>query len=370
MAIKGVNPSYFASMPTVALDPKAGKEDPQYAQMLSQAMQNRAAQTARATENDKENAFKAIDRKQQALRDRRSNEISKRNAAVNEAGEARLGRSTTAEDERKRDEETRLLVAAAQKAHKDKDETTFGYYAKELEKRGVNLDMGADESLVAPPPAPSAAPPAAPPIDRTPVGPRPGPPPPTGRFPDAGAPGPQAGTPGRFPDMPTGSPPPSAAPPSNTMMFRSPPPSASFPGPSGAQPPGARPSPADDGIPVLKKTQDMSWIEGKQPPPSMPPRAAPAGPEWRWPAPESVDDTFPAPFDQAGLEAGLDKVFPTDTQILNAYIAEDNRRKDAGLPSLPFTKSLIPGKSLRRRAAESDTLVSPGDALLGGPRSQ
>ena len=42
-SIRGVTPSYFAGMPEVALDPNAGKQNPQYALMLTQAMQNRAS---------------------------------------------------------------------------------------------------------------------------------------------------------------------------------------------------------------------------------------------------------------------------------------------------------------------------------------
>jgi hypothetical protein len=341
--IEGVHPSYFAGMPTVALDPKASKGDPQYARMLTDAMQNRAQATDRRRESDEANVFKAREQSQQARRDRRSNEISKRNAAVNEAGEARLKSGADFSQDRLKTADTRDLLDGLHKAYENKDTATFEFIRGELKKRGVSADAY-DESqedfnkrMPAPPPAP---PPAAakPPIDRTPVGPRPGPPPPTASFPPAGE---------------AEAAPPMRAAPAGVAPRAT----ASFPPTNGAPPPGPAPAPRP------------------APPAAAPPRAAaPPLPGWPAPPPPTDDSAFfQAPFDQAGLEAGLDNVsaraMPSDKQILDAYIAEDIRRRSAGLPSAPNPKSLLPGKTLRRRAAESDQMLAPGDPLLN-PRAQ
>jgi len=351
-SIRGVNPSYFAGMPTVALDPKASKADPRYAQMLSQAMQNRAEMAAKRRENDEDNEFKAIDRKQQALRDIRSNENDKRRSAVLEAGEARLQKGQEFEQDRLKTADTGKLLEALQTAKQNKDDAAVEYFTDELIRRGYKgrsiqeTDERFNERMPKPappePPKPpdtsvygesredfernmAAAGPGAPPI---PKGLNP---PPVARFPD---PGEAAATP-QMRAAPAGP---------------SPRASASFPPASGAAPPGPAPAPRP-GPPAA----------------AAPPRAAaPAGPGWPAPPPPTDDSAFfQAPFDQAGLEAGLDKAMPTDQQTLNAYIAESVRREKAGLPPAPYSpKGLLPGKTLRRRAAESDQMLSPGDPLL------
>src|SRR6187399_2527698 len=131
MAIKGVNPSYFAGMPEVALDPKASKANPQYAQMLSQAMQNQAAATDKRRESDEDNAFKARTQDQQERRDRMSNEISKRNTAVNEAGEARLKGEQDIKNDHLKSADTRDLIEAAHRAKEAKDQVAYDFLNSE-----------------------------------------------------------------------------------------------------------------------------------------------------------------------------------------------------------------------------------------------
>jgi hypothetical protein len=337
MAIRGVNPSYFAGMPSVALDPNAHKENPQYAHMLTQAMQNRAAQAARRRENDEENVFKARNLDQQAQRDRNANDISKRNTAVGEAGEKRLQSGQDFNQDRLKSADTRDLLNALRRAQDDEDYTAVGVFSKALRERGYKVDeeQEPDKGPQAPPPA--APPPAAPPVDRSPMPPRS--PPPTASFPPVGE---------------AEAAPPMRAAPAGVAPRAT----ASFPpvGAGAAPPPPPGPAPAP-----------------RQAPPAAAAPARGAGPPMPgWPAaPPPTDDSafFQAPFNQAGLEAGLDKVMPTDQQILNAYIAESLRREKAGLPAAPTPKTLLPGKSLRRRASESDQLLSPDDPLLN-PRAQ
>jgi len=224
--IEGVNPSYFAGMPEVALDPNAGKQNPQYAHLLSQAMQNRAQETNRRRENDEANVFKAREQSQQARRDRRSNEISKRNAAVNEAGEARLKSEQDFSQDRLKSADTRELLNAVRKAQDAKDYTAVDVFSRALRERGYKVDelQESDEDFAKRMPASSAAPPppAAPSVDRAPVGPRPGPPPPTASFPPVR----EAETAPPMRAVPAGPPPPRAT--------------ASFPPANGAPPPPAR----------------------------------------------------------------------------------------------------------------------------------
>lgn len=350
--IEGVNPSYFASMPTVALDPKASKADPQYARMLTDAMQNRAQATDRRRENDEANVFKAREQSQQARRDRRSNEISKRNAAVNEASEKRYQGGQDFEQERTRDDDTRKLLAAAMHAYNSGDETTFGHIARELDKRGVKLHMGADESLSdfekrdprldRSPPA--AAPPAAPSVDRTPVGPRPGPPPPTASFPPAGeaeAAPPMRGAPAGVAPRST----------------------ASFPPASGAPPPGPAPGPAPapaprppasptEGIPFINKTQDMSWIEGKQPPPSMPPRPMASDnaqffQDMEWRPPPAPARPMASDNEQFYRDMAEGRP-PSDTDLLNmaiSKIVKGETGRDIQIPPTEPPRALLPGRT-------------------------
>src|SRR4029079_6742551 len=95
-------------------------------------------------------------------RDIRSNEISKRNTAVNEAGEARVQKGQEFEQNRLKDADTRTLLDALRKAYEYKDSTGFEYIRGELKKSGVNADAH-DESQAAlnnripPPPAPPPA---------------------------------------------------------------------------------------------------------------------------------------------------------------------------------------------------------------------
>jgi len=361
-------------MEAVALDPNAGKQNPAYAQMLNQAMQNRASEAARRRENDEENVFKARDRDQQARRDRNSNEISKRNASVNEASEKRLQGAQDFDQSRLKLVDDEHLLDALHKAEGAKNDRAVDAFSKALRDRGYKVEVEerpeSDEDFNArmpAPPPPAAPPPAAkPPVDRSPVPPRS--PPPTARFPDAGeaeAAPPMRGAPAGVGPRAT----------------------ASFPPTSGAPPPGAATPAPNDGIPLLKKTQDMSWTEGKQPPLSMPPRQPPPAPPRasmppgaRWPAPPPTDDRafFEAPFDRRGLEAGLDKVtrgLPSpappppdrsvygesvedfeqnmggpqlsDTDLLNMAISKVVKSETGRDMQIPPTRSLLPARMLR-----------------------
>ncbi len=248
-----------------------------------------------------------------------------------------MGRTQTAEDERKKDEETRKLIAAAQEANYRGDTTSFDYITRELHTRGVGLEDDLDESpetFNGRMPAQEAPKPAAkPPVDRTPVGPRPGPPPPTASFPPAGEA--EAAPPMRA--VPAGPPPPRASasfPPIN---------GAPPPGPAPAQAPAARPpvSPTE-GVPFINKTQNMDWIEGKQPP-----LAAPAR---------------PMASDNAQFYDDMNWHPPTEKELLDKAIADVVAREAAG--QAPTTRPLLPGKTLHRRAAEADQMLSPDDPLL------
>lgn len=89
----------------------------------------------------------------------------------------------------------------------------------------------------------------------------------------------------------------------------------------------------------------MSWIEGKQPPLSMPPR--------------------PMASDNAQFYNDMDWHPPTEKELLDRAIADVVAREKAGLS--PTAKPLLPGKTLRRRAAESDQLLSNDDPLGKAP---
>jgi len=342
MAIKGVNPRYFAGMDAVALDPNAGKQNPAYAQLLSQAMKNRADEAGRHRENDEENVFKARDRDQQALRDRRSNEISKRNSAVNEAGEKRLQGAQDFEQKRLDLVDTEHLLDALHKAEGDKNDRAVDAFSKALRDRGFTVEQPpeSDEDFNArmppPKPPPPAPPPGPPPVDRSPMPPRS--PPPTARFPDAGE---------------AASAPPMRGAPAGVGPRAT----ASFPPASGAPPPGAAPTPSD-GIPLLKKTQDMSWTEGKQPPLSMPPRQPPPNRstygdsqeqfqrnmEWKPPPPPPPppDNVYGDSREQ--FERNMDWHPPTEKELLDRAIRDVVEREAAGLP--PMARPLLPGKKL------------------------
>jgi hypothetical protein len=346
MTIKGVSPNYFASMPTVALDPNAHKPDPQYAQMLNQAMQNRATQAARRRENDEENVFKAREQSQQARRDRRSNEISKRNAAVNEAGEARAKSGQDFEQKRLALADTRDLIHALQNAKQAKDQAAVEFFTDELNRRGYGdkpvQPQESDEDFAKRMPGNQPpGPPQSAPVDRSPMPPRS--PPPTARFPDAG----EAAAAPPMKAAPAGVAPRSTASfPDAGAAGAAPPMRAAPPGASPPPPPAApRPGPPSDGVPLLNKTQDMSWIEGKQPPPSMPPR--------------------PMASDNAQFYDDMNWHPPTEKELLDRAIADVVAREAAGLP--PTARPLLPGKTLHRRAAEADQMVAPGDSLLKAP---
>jgi len=354
MAIKGVNPSYFAGLPSVQYDPKASKANPQYAQMLTQAMQNRAQATDRRRESDEDNAFKARSQDQQERRDRMSNEISKRNAAVNEAGEARLKGDQDIKNDHLKSVETERLLEALQKAKNASDDAAVEYFTDELVRRGFKGRQiqespetfnQRDPSLRPPaPPGPPPPPdtsvygessedfernmagakptPSAPPPDRSPLPPRSLAP--TGRFPDAGE--------------GAAAPPMKAAPPG--------------PAPSAGPRPGTVTSPTE-GIPFINKTQNMDWIEGKQPP-----LAAPARP----PAPAR-----PMASDDEQFYRDMDWHPPTEKELLDRAIAEVVQRETGALaaPSVvaPPAKPLLPGSRLRTRAVQSDQLLAPDDPL-------
>jgi len=55
---------------------------------------------------------------------------------------------------------------------------------------------------------------------------------------------------------------------------------------------------------------------------------------------------------------------PTEKELLDKAIADVVAREAAGQP--PTTRPLLPGKSLHRRAAESDLGLSKDDPLLTG----
>ena len=333
MAIKGVNPSYFAGMPEVALDPKASKANPQYAQMLSQAMQNQATATDRRRESDEDNAFKARSQTETERSNRSHEDISKRNTAVGEAGEARLKSGQEFSQDRLKSADTRDLIEAAHRAKESKDQVAYDFLNSELEKRGVTVrskqnsveDFEKQDSRAAP-----AAPPAAPPVDRSPVPPRS--PPPTAGFPPAAE---------------AEAAPPMRAAPAGPLPRST----ASFPPTNGAPPPGAAPAPPPtgprpgivtsptEGIPFINKTQNMDWIEGKQPP-----LAAPARP----PAPAR-----PMASDDEQFYRDMDWHPPTEKELLDRAIAEAVQRESGALAAPPTvappvpTRPLLPGKSLR-----------------------
>jgi len=338
MAIKGVNPSYFAGMPTVALDPNAGKENPQYAQMLSQAMQHRAQATDRRRESDEENAFKARTLDQQARRDRMSNDISKRNTAVSEAGEARLKSGQEFTQGRLKSVDTEHLIDALNMAKYTHDKVAEEYFLAELETRGVQTRNRAPAPADQPAePPPAEPPPAAPPIDRSPMPPRS--PPPTASFPPVGeaeAAPPMRGAPAGVAPRSTASFPPvgaGAAPP---------------PGPAPTPAPTPAPAAAPPGRPMMSDSdqfyRDMEW----KPPPGKAPRA---------PAPAR-----PMASDDAQFYKDMEWHPPTEKELLDRAIADVVAREAAGLT--PTAKPLLPGKTLRRSAAEADQMLSPDDPLL------
>lgn len=395
MPIRGVNPSYFAGMPTYQLDPDAFKGNPQYAQLLSNAMQNNALMAAKRGEEDRENRFKAVEQAQKAEEILRTDRVNKRLAGAKEAEQRRLQAGQDFEQDRLKTADTEHLLEGLRRAQLEHNQRAAAFYAEELKRRGFEEERSPTGKYVPPeergkePGKAGATPPAV--VDRSP----PRPPPPTARFADA------AGA--------------SAAPPMKVVPAGTPTARFAAPGNGGAVPPASAapsspvvppapaftslPAPAAD--PTQKKLLDeivegLARDKARRPPaPASPPRDAGGyGEGWEQVLRNTGGDTSgaslsparsrmpginapaeasaqavpppppPLPPDTSAYGRSWDQMWadthvPTDKELLDRAIAEVVARESGQAPP---AKPLLPGQTIG---------LSPARIPLPGtPRAQ
>lgn len=160
MAVRGISPSYFAGMPTVQRDPRAGQMDAGYAAMPGQALSEASALGQRRHEFDSGEAFRAKELALRTDQDARSATREDSRLAMYQQGEDRRQAQQGFENDRLKAADTRKLVEALQAAV-DQGETGIAEaLAAELQTRGWGVKPIADQAQAEP--APQAQRPAAP----------------------------------------------------------------------------------------------------------------------------------------------------------------------------------------------------------------
>jgi hypothetical protein len=166
MAVKGVSPSYFAGMPTVARDPRAGQVDPSFAAMPGQALSEANAMGQRRHEFDSGEAFKAKELALQTEQQQGAASREDKRLAMYQQGEDRRQAQQGFENDRLKAADTRKLVEALQSAEDDGEFGIAEAIAEELRSRGVGVKpiarqpagpAGAPAGAPAPAPQPMSA---------------------------------------------------------------------------------------------------------------------------------------------------------------------------------------------------------------------
>lgn len=136
MAIRGIEPSYFAGMPTTRLDPNAGQVGESYAAMPGQALTEVANRNERRSEVDQNNAFRARDQAHREQQDAQSGARDDRRLAMYQQGEDRRQTQQGFENDRLKSADTMRLVQAMQAAVNDGEHGIAEAIAAELKGRG------------------------------------------------------------------------------------------------------------------------------------------------------------------------------------------------------------------------------------------
>lgn len=165
MAVRGINPSYFAGMPTVMRDPRANQVDPSFAAMPGQALSEANAMNQRRREFDSGEAFRAKELALRTDQEARSNTREDSRLAMYQQGEDRRQAQQGFENDRLKAADTRKLVEALQNAVDEGETGIAEALAAELKSRGWSVKPIADQA----PGEPAAAPPGAPAPPRAPM---------------------------------------------------------------------------------------------------------------------------------------------------------------------------------------------------------
>lgn len=136
MAVRGINPSYFAGMPTVQRDPRAGQVDPSFAAMPGQALSEANAMNQRRHEFDSGEAFRAKELALRTDQEARSNTREDSRLAMYQQGEDRRQAQQDFENDRLKAADTRKLVEALQNALDEGETGIAEALAAELKSRG------------------------------------------------------------------------------------------------------------------------------------------------------------------------------------------------------------------------------------------
>jgi hypothetical protein len=163
MPVKGVNPGYFAGMPTVHRDPRAGQVDPSYAAMPGQALGEANVMDQRRRESDQNNAFKARDQSEQERQNASSEARDWHRLKSFDRMEDRRQGQLDVENSRIKAADTRKLVEALQAAIDDGETGIAEALAAELKSRGWNV-----KPITSQPAGPPATTPGTPPGPPTP----------------------------------------------------------------------------------------------------------------------------------------------------------------------------------------------------------
>ncbi len=139
MAVKGISPSYFAGMPTVARDPRAGQPDPSYAAMPGQALSEANAMGQRRHEFDSGEAFRAKEMALQTEQQQGAASRDDRRLSMYQQGEDRRQMQQGFENDRLKAADTRKLVEALQSAEDEGETGIAEAIAEELRSRGVGV---------------------------------------------------------------------------------------------------------------------------------------------------------------------------------------------------------------------------------------
>lgn len=162
MAVRGINPSYFAGMPTVQRDPRAGQADPSYAAMPGQALSEANAMNQRRHEFDTGEGFRAKELALRTEQEQGSAARDDRRLGMYQQGEDRRQVQQGSENDRLKAADTRKLIEALQSAIDQGEDGIAEALTAELKSRGWNAKPIASQG----PGSPAAAPPGAPPSAR------------------------------------------------------------------------------------------------------------------------------------------------------------------------------------------------------------
>lgn len=152
MSVRGIEPSYFAGMPTTQRDPRANQVGEGYAAMPGQALNEAANRSERKRESDQTNAFRAREQSHREEQDKSSAARDDRRLAMYQQGEDRRQTQQQFENDRLKSADTMKLVQAAQAAVKDGQRGIAEAIAAELQSRGWRGKFTGMESA----PGPSA----------------------------------------------------------------------------------------------------------------------------------------------------------------------------------------------------------------------